>query len=309
MGKTGGKKMLPEEIKKRLITNDALFRDIFVFEQQFDILPEGKHMGAAIAYQDISELRENFLGDLIDTLVDWVYSSEKYADLLQKAMETGKSQSAASSEVRRRAMQKFRKSKDNLLVQGQLGELLLFHFIQRFKGAVPLLRKMPITTSSEHERFGADAIHYKVEGSTNVFILGESKAYTSKYKFTAAFEDALESILTTYKNHRSELRLYLHEDFLDKEMDQIAEKFLTNQLENVRMELVSLILYNETEKLTLLNEREIKNQIQKIIEKRFASFDKEKIDLVKNPILGRITYIVFPVWEFEKLAQEYQDML
>ena len=47
----------------------------------------------------------------------------------------------------------------------------------------------------------------------------------------------------------------------------------------------------------------------KIIEKRFASFDKEKIDLVKNPILGRITYIVFPVWEFEKLAQEYQDML
>ena len=80
--------MLPEEIKKRLITNDALFRNIFVFEQQFDILPEGKHLGAAIAYQDISELRESFLGDLIDTLVDWVYSSEKYADLLQKAIES-----------------------------------------------------------------------------------------------------------------------------------------------------------------------------------------------------------------------------
>lgn len=301
--------MLPEDIKKRLIANDALFRNIFVFEQQFDILPEGKHIGAAIAYQDISELRESFLGELVDTLVDWVYSSEKYSDLLQKAINTGKSQSAAASEIRRRAMQKFRKGEDNLLVQGQLGELLLFHFIQRFKGAVPLLRKMPITTSSEHERYGADAIHYKVDGANNIFILGESKAYTSKYKFGSAFSDALDSILNTYKNHRSELRLYLHEDFLDKEMDQIAEKFLTNQLENVKMELVSLVLYNETEKLTLNSEAEIKEQIQKIIEKKFASFDKEKIDLTKNPILGRITYIVFPVWEFERLAKEYQDML
>ena len=29
--------------------------------------------------------------------------------------------------------------------------------------AVPLLRKMSITTSSGHESFGADAIHYKIE--------------------------------------------------------------------------------------------------------------------------------------------------
>lgn len=301
--------MSPEEIKKRLITNDALFRNMFVFEQQFDILPEGPHIGAAIAYQDIKELRQSFLGELIDTMVDWVYSSEKYDDLLQKAMATGKSKGAASSEVRRRAAQKFRKAENNLLAQGQLGELLLFHFIQRAKGAVPLLRKMPIATSSDHERFGADAIHYKVEGTQNILILGESKAYTSKYKFSSAFEDALDSILATYENHHEELNLYLHEDFLDKEMDQIAEKYLTNQLENVKMELVSLVLYNETKKVTLNSEQEIKDQIQKIIGERFASYDKEKIDLQKHPILGRITYIVFPIWEFDKLAQEYQDMI
>ena len=34
--------------------------------------------------------------------------------------------------------------------------------------AVPLLRKMKITTSSQHERFGADAIHYKVENGKNI---------------------------------------------------------------------------------------------------------------------------------------------
>lgn len=92
-------------------------------------------------------------------------------------------------------------------------------------------------------------------------------------------------------------------------MDQVAEQFLTNQLNNVRMELVSLVLYNETEKLAIKSEDEIREQMQGIIEKRFASFDKSKIDLSKNPILERITYIVFPIWEFEQLAREFQDLL
>lgn len=301
--------MSPEEIKKRLITNDALFRNIFVFEQKFDILPDGQHIGASIAYQDIRELREAFLGELIDTMVDWVYSAEKYADLLHKAMENGKSQSAAASEIRRRAAQKFRKSDDVLLIQGQLGELLLFHFIQRFKGAVPLLRKMPITTSSEHERFGADAIHYKTDGINNIIVLGESKAYTSKYRFKSAFEDAIESIISTYNHFSAELNLYLHEDFLDKDMNLIAEQFLTNQLKDVRIELVSLVLYNENQKIKINNEQEIKKQILQIIESRFASIDKSTIDFEKNPILARITYIAFPIWEFENLAQEYQKMI
>ena len=37
---------------------------------------------------------------------------------------------------------------DELLIQGQFGELLLFHFIQKFMQATPLLRKMKIATSS-----------------------------------------------------------------------------------------------------------------------------------------------------------------
>ena len=95
--------------------------------------------------------------------------------------------------------------------------LLLFHFIQRFKGAVPLLRKMPITTSAEHERYGADAVHYKIENGKNVIVLGEAKAYTSEYQFSSAFKKAIDSILDTYKKFRGELGLYLHEDFLDKD--------------------------------------------------------------------------------------------
>lgn len=238
--------MTKEDIKARLIQNDALFNNIYVIEQQFDIVPDDRmHYGAAITYQDLMELRSDFLEQLVDTVVDWVYSSEKYADLKARFMASGKSEGAAVSQIARKAKEKFRRGDDNLLIQGQLGELLLFHFIQRFKNAVPLLRKMPITTSAEHERYGADAIHYKIEDGKNIIVLGEAKAYTSKYQFATAFQKAIDSILDTYKKFRSELGLYLHEDFLDKEMDVVAEELLENVLTNVEVELVSLVLYNE----------------------------------------------------------------
>lgn len=301
--------MTPEEIKLRLINNDALFNNIFVIEQNFDIVPNTHpHYGAAIAYQDLTELRGDFLSQLVDTVVDWVYGTSKFAELQGRYIASGKSVAAASSEIIRKAKQKFRRSDDKLLIQGQLGELLLFHFIQRTMQAVPLLRKMPITTSSSHERFGADAIHYKIRDDKNIMILGEAKAYTSPYKFSVAFENAINSILDTYENLRSELNLYLHEDFLDAEMDQVAEAFLTNKLPNVEVELVSLVLYDETSNIKVTNEQEIKNQITQIVIERYSNFDNSKIDLDKHPILRRITYIVFPIWKFDEIADEFQKM-
>ena len=147
--------MKEKDILKRLVKNDALFRNIHVITQNYDIIPNDKnHMGAYIEFQDLNELREDFLEELIDSIVDWIYSSDKFAELKQKAMDKGKSDAAATQEVGRKARQKFRAdhNTDELLIQGQFGELLLFHFIQRFMKATPLLRKMKIATSSEHER-------------------------------------------------------------------------------------------------------------------------------------------------------------
>lgn len=302
--------MTTEDIKKRLITNDALFNNIYVIEQAFDIIPKDHlHIGASIAFQDIQELRQGFLEQLVDTVVDWVYGSEKYEELCNQFANSGKSASAASSEVRRKAVQKFRTSDDKLIIQGQLGELLLFHFLQRYHHAVPLLRKMPITTSSSHERYGADAIHYKVDGDKNIVILGEAKAYTSKYKFADACRESISSILSAYDNIRTELNLYLHEDFLDKQLDEIAEAFLSNTLQNTEMHLVSLVLYGENQKIILTSENDIKRQISEIIQNRYSSVDKRLIDLEAHPILRRITYIVFPIWKFDELAKEFQKML
>lgn len=300
------------DIDKRIINNDALFNNIYVVHQKFDIVPNStEHFGTSIDYQDLSELRDDFLNELYDTIVDWVYSSEKFAQIKAAAIKKGKSEQAANSEIQRKAHDKFRgnKNSESLLVQGQLGELLLFHFIQRFQRAIPLLRKMKITTSNKHERFGADAIHFKFENNKPIIILGEAKTYTSKYQFNQAFEDALESILTTYLSHRKELNLYVHEDFLDDSMNEVAEKYLNSTLDNVEVRLVSIVVYNETKKLNITNQSEIRKQISDIIEERYKSFEKSKIDIDNNAILKRITYIVMPIWKLDELAQNFQDKI
>ena len=304
--------MEEKDILKRLIKNDSLFNMIGVIVQQYDILPNNKeHIGVYIEYQDIQELRDGFVEELSDTIVDWIYSSEKYEEIKKKLVNSGKSEAAASQYIGRKAKNKFRanKNSENVLIQGQMGELLLYHFIQKCMKAVPLLRKMNIATSSDHERFGADAIHFKIENDKNIIILGEAKTYTSKYKFSEAFSDALDSILNTYNKHRSELGLYIHEDFLDDEMNVVAEKYLNNTLKSVEIQLVSIVTYNELSKIDKIDENTIRNNIKKIIEDRYRNYDKNKIDMRKNPILSRITYIVFPVWDLKELAEKFQKLI
>ena len=299
-------------IKDHLIKNDALFNYIHVIEQNFDIIPDThNHFGACIDYQDLTELRDEFLRQLYDSIVDWVYSNEKYNELKNIAIKNGKTDAAASSEITIRARDKFRANRDSndILVQGQFGELLLFHFIQRFQKAIPLLRKMKITTSTEHERFGADAIHFKYENKKPIIVLGEAKTYTSNYKFTQAFEDAITSILKTHQNHRKEINLYVHEDFLDPEMDQIAEQFINNNLKNVEVHLVCIVVYNEKSDIKGNSREEIIQKITNVIENKYADFDKKKIDLETNSILKRVTYIVFPIWKLDELAKTFQQMI
>ena len=304
--------MEEKDVLKRLIKNDSLFNMIGVVVKRYDILPNNKeHIGAYIEYQDIQELRDGFVEELSDTIVDWIYSSEKYKKMKGKLVKNGKSEASASQYIGRKAKNKFRANRNskNILIQGQMGELLLYHFIQKCMKAVPLLRKMNIATSPDHERFGADAIHFKIENGKNIIILGEAKTYTSKYKFNEAFSDAIDSILNTYNKHRSEMELYVHEDFLDNEMNKIAEKYLKNTLKPVEIQLVSIVTYNELSKINKIDEDTIRNDIEKIIEERYRNYDNNKIDISKNPILSRITYIVFPVWDLKELTEKFQKLI
>lgn len=76
------------DIEKRLINNDALFNNIYVVHQNFDILPcDTKHFGTSIDYQDLLELRDDFLNELYDTIVDWVFSSPRYVKLKEGSIK------------------------------------------------------------------------------------------------------------------------------------------------------------------------------------------------------------------------------
>lgn len=75
------------------------------------------------------------------------------------------------------------------------------------------------------------------------------------------------------------------------------------------MHLVSIVVYNETKKLNMTSQEEIHKQIQQIIEDKYKSFDKSKIDIENNPILKRITYIVMPIWKLDELAREFQNRI
>lgn len=101
----------------------------------------------------------------------------------------------------------------------------------------------------------------------------------------------------------------MHEDFLDVEMNAVAEEYLNNTLDNVEIQLVSIITYNETTQLKIVKEEEIKSQIEEVIENRYTQYGKRKIDITNNPILKRITYIVFPVWDLKDLAERFQNMI
>lgn len=294
-----------EELKSMLLTNEHLFNKIFIFQESFNIIPTNKHIGASIKYVDIKECRVGFIDELVNTIVDWIYSTSKSNKMMKSFMEQGRSVQNAASEVRRSAVQKFRDKGDGDLLQGQFGELLLFCFIQKFFGAVPILRKMPITTSSKHERFGADAIHYKFDEGKNIFYLGESKVYKSDYKFNVAFEDALKSILKTYNDFESELNLYVYEDFIDDRLLEVAMKYKNSELENTQIHLVNFVMYSETDKITGDSQEEIKDKICEIIRDRYSKFDNKKIDINNNNILKRITYIIFPVWELDNLLNAF----
>lgn len=281
---------------------EGLLNHVYWVKQDFNIEPKKDHIGTAINWTDIDERKHDFLKELVNTVSSWVYDRAKARSIIDERLkETGGDIANASTFLTTQAFSKFRPG----YPQGQFGELLLFNFIQYFFEAIPLLRKQRITTSTGHERFGADAIHYKKARETNVLILGESKCYRSDYQFKKAFETSLNSISTTVNNLSSELDLYTYDDFIDSEVEEIAKAYKKGTLQNTHFELVCLVAYNETEKIDGENEDEIKQSILNIIQSRCSSIESTVFTGINPKILNRINYIIFPVWKFDELLDAF----
>lgn len=106
-----------------------------------------------------------------------------------------------------------------------------------------------------------------------------------------------------------ELDLYTYDDFLEPELEHIVKKYKEGTLEKVKYELVCLIVYNETNKITGDNEETIKESIREIIKNRCISFDKKNFENTEERILLRLNYIVFPIWKLDELLDNYQKRI
>lgn len=289
-------------MQKYLSHTQSLLNHVYWFKQDLNIEPKKEHIGSAIEWTDIDERRHDFLKELTNTVASWVYSKSKTKLIVDERLQKVNGDLAnAYTFLTTQAFSKFRPE----YPQGQFGELLLFNFIQYFFKAVPLLRKQRITTSVGHERFGADAIHFKKTTSNNTLILGESKCYKSNYQFKNAFETSLSSIVNTVNTFSKELDLYVYDDFVEPELEDIAKKYKAGELENVHFEFLCLIAYNETKNLNGSKENEIKKSIEQIIKERCGSLDSKCFEQINTRILNRINYVIFPIWNLDHLLDDF----
>lgn len=294
-----------EDLINGLLPNsDALFNNVFAFECTLHSMPGKSHRGLTITHQDLAERRQDFVQELRNTMSSWVYSKSKYKSIIDDALKKrGGDIQNASSFVQALVRQKFRRGHP----KGQFGELLLFNAIQHYYHAIPLLRKMPITTNAGIERHGADAIHYRPSGDKHLIYVGEAKTYASKHKFATAVKDAINSIFDSYENLSKELGLYTYEDFIEEELREVAKGIKDNSLTNVVHELVCVISYQETKNKSRSTEAEIKAAIQDVVVKRLKDFDTDFFKGRCPFLLERLHLMAVPIWGLEELMEEFDQ--
>lgn len=295
------------EIDKLLAKTEAFINTMYYIKDDFSLLPEKEHIGTCINYLDLQEMRDEFIEEMVSTVVEYVYSRDKQIKLTQTFAKEGREASAAYEKLSMRAKKKFRKG----FLKGQFSELLLFNLLQHHFKAAPLLRKMRITTNPNLERNGADAFHISKKNGKYIIYLGEAKTYNrQKYSLKTALDEAILSILEHYNNHRSELDLYLYEDFIPNELEQIAEDYKNGTLNDIEIHLVCMIAYDNKKQIYGSNKDEL-------LAAEIASIREEtntiKKDIFKKKIpsnlLPRFNYVIFPIKEMEALINSFQKYL
>ena len=290
------------ELQKLLAHTESLFNHIHHFECGDVPFPGQTRRGAAIAYSDLSERRPDFVRELRNSIVEWVYSKSRFSSILEDELkERGYSTGNAVSHIIQLANSKFRSG----FPRGQFGELLLFNFLQHFFQAPALLRKMPITTNAAVERHGADAIHLGLMDSKPVIYLGEAKTYTSKYQFATALEAAIDSISKTHANWLTELDLYVYDEFIDEPLRAVARDVKRGKID-FQVQLVSVISYTETTSVTGADSAEIIASLEKIVKGRVGAIKKELFESHNEHLLARMHFFFLPFWDLESLLEEFE---
>jgi len=285
-----------------LSKTEAFLNTMYYVEIDLSLKPQKQHIATCIKYSGLIQLRGNFIRQLTNSVIKYVYSGAKQTQILEE-LTTGNDavdESDAITELYQQACQYFRPSD----IHGQFSELLLFNFLQHHFKALPVVRKMTITTNPAVERNGADAIHLaKVNPGEYIVYLGEAKTYTSGFK--KAFQSALKSIITAYNEHRKELQLYNYSEFLEEPVRELMKDYLKCKID-LPVKLVVIISYCTGNTPNKTNAEDFHKhyiedavkECQKIVDADYAN--------INEGLLPQLHYIIFPVDELAKLLDDFK---
>lgn len=120
------------------------------------------------------------INNLVDPIIRYALSREVVKKYKEKDME---------GTLVRRAHQKFRNCNKN---EGELGELMLYCFLETHLGAPKIFTKLELKTAKNNYVNGSDGVHFlKLENGNYQLIFGESKMYKD---LNNAVQRALNSI-------------------------------------------------------------------------------------------------------------------
>ena len=242
--------------------------------------------------------------DLRSVLDSFVLSRKRI-----KKYESNKDYMELSLEVRN----KFRNSYAN---RGELGELILYTFLEGHLRAPKILSKMSLKTSKNMYVNGADGIHFlKLKDNRYHLIYGESKMIAD---FTRGFTEACTSIKTFLdKNKRFELGLIdsqLENEILDEQDIELISEILyptKHQNQVVVADAFSVFIgfnLNISNKWLSLSDEEyeirVKERIKKKIEKSVSKIEEI---ITENDLLGKNFYIY--IMPFTKLDETRKMVL
>lgn len=106
---------------------------------------------------------------------------------------------------------------------GELGEILLYLFLENKLNAPKLLSKVELKTSGNQYVFGSDGVHLlKIDDKNFQLVLGESKIIGELSK---AVDKAFESIKNVSKNPSNELRL-IERNILSESFDEETTEYI-----------------------------------------------------------------------------------
>jgi hypothetical protein len=291
------------DTSKFLVNTTKLFNALHVFQFNPSLQPDRDHTGSHIALTDFKFNNSRLIQGLRESIVDWVFSKPDAKRIFDDAYGPAGDLSSAAATLYGSARETIRLSQP----QGQFGELLLSFFLQHLFQAAPLLRKQPVRTSDNHERFGADAIHYKGTVGNDIYV-GESKCYKSSYQFPAAFKESITSMEKTLTTFHDEIRKFVAGGFIEPELKEVAEKILSNKLDPINLHPVSIIIYNETKKFSAAG-GDMKQQIRDAIIHQCSKIDKTVYEDLDDLTLSRFTYIIVPVWKLDELLEQFVESL